>query len=260
MPRVLLPFLSGVAMIGLVACGSHKSGVSGSGASHASTPGAVLDRIDLAKSAASLETLKSFRFDVSMKIDFAGGSSASSSQDALGAGLASALFGALGDIKASGAVVAPDQVDVRLSLFGQDFGYVQIGDKAWEKKGANWEPTDAADSGFDFKPEDLFKDFLPDQVLKVAKTSSETVNGFKATRYSFDKKALEQLVGDLGQQADFTSVDSATLDIWLTADDIPAKVSMDVSGKADAGQKVSLKLEMNIYGINDPSIKIKPPV
>ncbi len=248
MSRVLRPFLSGVAVIGLVACGSHKSGVSGSGGSHASPPGAVLDRIDLAKSAASLETLKSFRFDVSMKIDFTGGSSAS------------ALFGALGDIKASGAVVAPDQVDVRLSLFGQDFGYVQIGDKAWEKKGANWEPTDAADSGFDFKPEDLFKDFLPDQVLKVAKTSSETVNGVKATRYSFDKKALEQLVGDLGQQADFTSVDSATLDIWLTADDIPAKVSMDVSGKADAGQKVSLKLEMNIYGINDPSIKIKPPV
>ncbi|HEY7269427.1 MAG TPA: hypothetical protein VH951_06340 [Dehalococcoidia bacterium] len=273
MPRRLLLYaVTALAAAALVACGGGKKS-SGSAtpsdpqaASHSTNsgapPGAVLDRIDLQKSVASLSQLKSFKFDMTVKLDLSALTSNSSSGDDLGAAILG-LLGAFSDIKASGAVVAPDQADVRATLLGQEFGYVQIGQKAWMKTGAKWQPADPTASTFDLEPQDLFGSFLPDEVLKVAKTSTEKVNGVQTTRYSFDKSSLVSLVQDLGQGAagaDLTSLDQAALDVWLNGDNVPVKVALNVVAKTDKGQKVSVQMDMNVTNINDPSIKIVPPV
>jgi hypothetical protein len=240
-----LPIVLAAAV--LVACGGDKNANGSS-----SPPAAVLDEIDLAGSVQSIQQLKSFRFDLTMKMDASGG----------GAGdpLAAAFLGALGNIKANGAVVAPDQTEMHMTIFGQQFSYIQIGNRAWEKTGSTWEPATAGDLTFDMDFEDLITDFVPEQVLKTAKTSKEKVNGVDAIRYSFDKAALEQIARDLGEAADFTDVDSVGLDIWLNADNIPVKLVIAASGRGEGGQKFSLSMEMNITDINDPSVKIKPPV
>lgn len=255
--RFFLPFFAALAVVALAACaGKDKDSTASTTSDSPAPPAAVLDRIDLAKSAASLETLHSFRFDITMKVE-ASAPSGASPEDELGAAILG-LLGAFGDIKASGAVVAPDQAEIHMMLFGEEFGYVQIGDRAWEKTGGGWTPT-TPDGSFEMKPGDLFGDLIPAEVLKGAKTSTETVNGVQATRYSFDKKALESMLTDLGEQADFTSVDRASLDIWMNADNVPVKMTMDIAGVSE-GQSLGLKMEMNIKNINDPSITIKPPV
>jgi hypothetical protein len=184
-----------------------------------------------------------------------------SSEDALGEAFAAAMLGILGDIRAEGAFVAPDQMDVRMTFAGQQMGYVQIGNRAWTNEGTGWESTTATQGlGFGESPADLFAEFLPQEVLRGAKTSSENVNGVRATRYSFDKKSLEQIADELGESADLEDVTEANLDIWLTDGEIPVKVTMKMAGKDESGQGLSMNLEVNVRDINRNSIQIKAPI
>jgi hypothetical protein len=127
------------------------------------------------------------------------------------------------------------------------------------KTGGNWQQVTAADLGLGTSFEELVGDVVPDEVLKVAKTSREKVNGVDTVHYAFDKKALEQLLADFGEAADLSEVDTANLDIWLSAENIPVKMTMVASGQDADGQKASVKLEFNVRDFNDPSIKIRPP-
>lgn len=252
--RILVPLFALLAAAAITACGGDDKSASTSGGSGGSKPPAgVLDRVDLAQSVQNIQELKSFRFDIAMKIETTGGSSADNA-------LAAAFLGAIGDIKASGAFVAPDQSDVKMTMFGQEFSYVQIGDKAWLKTGNTWKAVDPEETSMGFGTEDLLSDLIPAEVLRGAKTSREKVNGVETVRYSFDKKALEALAAQLGETADLSDVDTANLDIWLNADNIPVKLSVVVSGQDEDGQKMSVKIDMNITNINDGSIRIKPPI
>jgi hypothetical protein len=266
--RLLFAPLAGLSIALLVACGGDKkdsndsssSGGSSNSSRQAST-GSSTQSLDLSKSGTKLADLKSFRFDLSMKLNLGSlGSGASSSnpstEDAFGAAMIGALLGGLGDIKAEGAFVSPDKSDVKLRLAGQEIAMVQVGDKAWVKFGNTWQATDAGDSLLgSSSPADMFKEFLPNEVLKGAKTKKETVNGVKTTRYSFDKKALEAL----GEEADLKEVSQADLDIWVNDDNVPVKVTMSMAGKDEKGQKVSVELQMNIKDING-NISIKAPI
>jgi hypothetical protein len=250
----LLLALCGALAIGLaVACGGDQD---------PGTPGAVAAPLDLASTADNLASLRSFRFDVAIKLDITAPKSSGSSDDAFGDAFAGALLGLLGDIKAEGALVAPNSVEMKMSMAGQEFAFVQIDNDAWVKYGSTWEKTVASASGFDFSsPSDLITDFLPQEALAGAKTSQETVNGVKTTRYSFDKKALEKLAQDMGETtAGLDELTSAKLDVWLTADNIPVKIVMDFAGKDESGQQMAMKMEMNVKDINSDSIKIKPPI
>jgi hypothetical protein len=256
--RFYLLAVSLIAVVALAGCGGgHKDAGQGRAAS---PPGAVLDRVDLAQSVQNLETLKSFRFDLSMKLDFSGLNGSGSGSDPL----AAALLGALGDIKAEGSFVAPDQSEMTMAFLGQQFSFVIIGQKAWLKTGGAWQSFDLKDLDISAKPQDFFGDVLPPDVLKVAKTSREKVDGVDTTRYSFDKKALEQLVSDFARASSdideaLASIQDATMDIWLNADNIPVKMTFNFGAKTKDGQSIGAKLEMNVRDINDPSIKIKPP-
>jgi hypothetical protein len=262
--RLILSFAAMLALAAVVACGGdgRKSSDSASGA--AAPPGAVLDRVDVAKSVAALAQLKSFRFDMSLKLDFgallksATPSTSGDEQDFAAALLG--LLGAFSDIKASGAVIAPDQADVRATFLGEEFGYIQIGKQAWVREGGKWSVTEPDNADLGFEPQDLVGGILPDQVLKVAKTSSEKVNGVQATRYSFDKSALQGLASSIGPGLDFSSIDQASLDLWLNSDNIPVKLVMNLVAKTEKGEKFWAQMEMNITNINDSSIKIVPPI
>lgn len=250
--RPLLALGAGLALsIAVAGC----SGDSNSPAGGAAAGG---DRtINLSQSAAKISELKSFRFTLDASIDV-GTQSPSTVEDALGGAMASMLLSGLKDVKIEGAVVAPDQLQINLKMSGQEFGLVQLGDQAWANFGGMWSPVEpeelGLENGFDFG--DLTADALPVEVVQAAKVTSEKVNGVNATRYSFDKAALQSLADDASADQ---QLDDANLDVWLTDEGIPVKLTMKMSGKDDTGQKMSIQLEFSLKDINS-NITIKAPM
>ena len=245
--RALLAALAGPALIFALACGGDSEDDPSADAYAPSGSGDGAQLVDISRSAANLEALRSFRFDVSMKLDFAQPS---------GDDLSSALAGLIGDIKVTGAYVAPDSLQVETVFAGEEIAYVQIGSQAWTKVDGAWQVTPA-----DATPNDLFQELLPQEVLRAAKTSSEKVNGVEATRYSFDKESLLTLAALFGEgPADLDDVSEVTFDLWLTDANIPVKLVIAVAGQDENGQDVSVDLELNIRDINSSSIEIEPPI
>ena len=257
----------GVLSSALIALALACSGGSDSNDTAANAPSASniseQSQVNFTESAAKLQELTSFRFDFSMTLDLGGlgSGSGTAGEDPFADALAMAFLGLLGGIEAEGAYVAPDKVEVRLTLAGQEMGYVQIGDDAWMNDGAGWQATQAGESlDFSQSPADLLSDFLPQQVLQAAETSSETVNGVETTRYSFDREALAQLSEDMGEPAGLEDISEANLDIWLTEGSVPVKLLVNMAGQDETGQSLSLQLDANVRDINSSSIEIEAPI
>jgi hypothetical protein len=254
MNRLRLPLLAALVVLFafVLACGKDDS------SSTSSAPLGVSESLDMEKVAEAMQGLKSFRFDMVMKLDIGSRSGSTDPSDAF----AALLLGALGDIKASGAYVAPDQMEMTMTILGQEMGYVEIGSRAWVKMGGSWQATPPSGLGFDFaSPTDLFNDVLPAQALTGARTSREKVNGVDTVRYSFDRAALESAAQALGEStADFADLTEMSLDIWISGDGIPVKLTLDASGRDESGQRMGIRLEVNLRDINSDSIRIRPPV
>ena len=254
---LLTPVL--VAIIGLAAaCGGDDE--DGGSTSNAGGGGAVTTELDLSQAATQLMDLRSFRFDVSLKMDF--DLPASDEEDELSAGLANAFLALLSDIEMHGAYVAPDSFDMTMRIAGEEVRMVQIGNRAWINEGSGWQESDDIGSfGALGDPADLAFDVLPQEVLRNAKTKSEKVNGVEATRYSFDKAALQALAAEVGEDtAGLEEIDSAQLDVWLTKDNIPVKMSMDVRGTAEDGSDIAVNLQFDVSDLNSNQIKIEAPI
>ena len=249
---LLMPFAAALLTLA-VACGGDDSngGSSSGGGGSGST---VSNELDLSRSAQNLADVKSFRFDMTLKMDF-GNPSSGSSKDDLGA-LFMAMFS---NIKAEGAYVAPDRFEMKTTLFGEEMHIIQVGQRAWMKEGSRWVPSDPDDSFFG-SPAEMPFEFLPKEVLKGAKTKSENVNGVKALRYSFDKAAIQKLARETGEDlGDFDEISEANLDVWVSEDNVPVKMTMKMKGKSE-GSDVSFELDYNIKDLNSSSIKIEPPL
>jgi hypothetical protein len=249
LPRLLLFPLALVALALAVGCGGDKKD-------------AASDSLDLSKTTSRLEELKSFRFDMTMKLDLGSTSpSGASSSDELGGALASLLLGSFGDIRLEGAFVSPDRAEVAMRFGGQEIGFVQIGRQGWVKFLGDWQAADSSDNlSFGAAPTDLFQGLLPPEVIKGARTTKETVNDQKTVRYAFDKKSLEKVAREMGEgTVDFKELSKADLSVWLTQEQVPVKISMNLAGKNDDGKDVAMKLEMNVKEINK-NIQIKAPI
>ena len=216
--------------------------------------------LDMASLSASLDAIESFRFDLTMAIDFDLPESGQS-EDAAAAAMLMALFS---NISAEGTYVAPDSYEMTMSFIGLEMQAIQIGQESWINDGSGW----VADSGMGMSPfgsaspAELPFEFIPEAVLAGAETSSETVNGIETTRFSFDKDSLAALAEATGETAgieDLSEVDTMDLDVWLTADGIPVKMIMDMQGESE-GSQIAINLEFNVRDINDPSIQIEPPL
>ena len=252
--RSLITLGAAALLLLVTACGGDKD---------SDAQGAVAAPLDLSASANNLLETRSFRFDFAMKMELPDLGPTSAEDDPFGAAFGAALLGLFSDIRAEGAFVAPDSTEVKMTMMGQEIGFVQIGKDAWVKYGARWEKADADDSltmGLT-NPTELFTEFLPAEVLKGARTTKEKVNGVDAVRYSFDKAAIEKLAMEAGETpAGLEELTEANLDVWLTGDNIPVKVVLNATGKDEDGGKVGMKLEMNIKDLNSDSIRIRPPV
>jgi hypothetical protein len=182
----------------------------------------------------------------------------------------SGLAALLGNVKASGSYVAPDQTSVTASLMGQNFSFIQIGNKSWTKQGnGKWtEGSSSSNPLGSISPADLGSSAgsIPPDALKNAKVTKDTVNGIKATKYTFDRSALEALAkssgGSSSSSADaFKDFTKADVSIWISEDtQIPVKMAMDLSGKDDKKKDIGMQMEFNLKDINSKSISIKPPV
>jgi len=71
---------------------------------------------------------------------------------------------------------------------------------------------------------------------------------------------LANVATELGEAADFQDVTDANIDLWLMDGNVPVKILMSFAGKDASGNKMSMKLELNIRDINSSSISIKPPI
>jgi len=256
--RWLLAPAAGLALAFAFACGGDKDKDGGDAASSGDLPAGR--EVNLITVANQIDTLQSFRFDIAMKFDLGDLATSEDGEDPLGEALGTALLGLLGDIKAKGAFVGPDSMEVEMTMMGQEIATVQIGDRAWVKVFGEWEETEPQDLTV-ASPSQLLTDLLPDEVLKGAKVSKEKVNGVEATRYSFNKESLVALAEAMGEStAEFAEVSKANVDIWLNADGVPVKLVLDMVGKDESGQEVGIEMEMNIRDINSKSIKIEAPV
>lgn len=239
-----------VLSIAVAACGGDSNASGGAVSAGERT-------INLSQSAAKISELNSFRFTLNASIDI-GNQAPADVEDAMGDAFAAMLLSGLKDVKIEGAVVAPDQLQVTANLSGQEFGIVQTGGKAWASFGGFWTPIEPEElglqNGFDFG--DLTADALPVEVVEAAKVTKEKVNGMDTTRYSFDKAALQKLAEDASADQD---LETANLDVWLTDDGIPVKMTMKMSGKDDTGQTMSIELEFTMKDINS-NITIRAPM
>ena len=263
----------GTGASGATGSGSASGASGSSGSSSTQLTALGLDpasgTINVSQVTANLEEISSFRFDFNLKMDL--GLSEMDSLDAEGEDAFAALLLALfSDIEAEGTYVAPDRSSLSMKIFGMEFETITIGEESWSNDGTGWsldEPGEGFESEFSLpfdmtSPGELASDFFPEEELRGAKTSQETVNGFETTRYSFDKESLQALAEAAGEETgmeDLSDMDEMTLDVWVTSDGIPVKMKVVASGESE-GSDVSIDLEFNIKDLNDPSISIQRPI
>jgi hypothetical protein len=261
-PRWLLrPAMAVVAAVA-VACGGDDNGSGGSVQS--GSGGASTRELNLPNAVLELEDLRSFRMDLSFKLDLGELLSSLGEEESA---FAAMFLRMLSNVKIEAAYVAPDSFSAETNLSGRQTKYVQIGRQAWINEGSGWKETEADDflEGLGSNPTELLKDFLPQEVLEAAETKQETVNGVKATRYSFDRDSLEELADDYGEDLGFdistlADIEDLKLDVWVSEGGIPVKASMLFEGKDPEGNDMSMELELNITDINSDSVKITKPV
>jgi hypothetical protein len=265
LPWILAPFAAGLLAL-VVACGGDDGGQSNSDNSTTGGSGSsVSQELNLAEAATQLMELRSFRFNVSLKLDLGLGDltdTAGGEDDEFGAALADAFLALFSDISAQGAYVAPDSFDVKIMLAGEEAHMIQIGDEAWVNDGSGWVATDPSEDELTpfGSPTDLAFDFLPDEVLQNAEISSEKVNGVNTTKYHFDKASLEAVAADLGESTgDMGEVDEITLDAWLAEGNIPVKIALKASGTNADGGSMSVDVAFEISDIN-ADISIDRPI
>jgi hypothetical protein len=245
-----------------IACGGDDANA---GANAQSGSGGTSTReLNFPSAMRGLEELRSFRMDLSFKLDL-GELLSSLGEEELA--FASMFISMLSNVEIEAAYVAPDSYSAEAKLSGRQVKYVQIGRQAWINEGSGWKETEAEDLAGELgsNPTELLKDFLPQEVLEAAETQQETINGVKATRYSFDRDSLEELADDYGEDFGFdvsalADIEDLNLDVWVSEGGIPVKASMLFEGQDPEGNDMSMELELNITDINSDSVKITKPV
>ena len=230
----------------------------------AQSPSGTSGSLDVGSLAENLEDVESFRFNLSLKMDFDMPQGGTGSQE--DAAAAAMLMALLGNIQAEGAFVAPDRTHVEMTIFGMNVETIQIGSESWINDGSGWVVDDGTGSfstPFDMSSPASFPfELIPEEELEGAETSREEVNGFDTTRYHFDKEALAAMAeaeGDTLGMADLSEMDTLDMDVWITDEGIPVKVFLEAEGESE-GSQIAIALELNLTDLNDDSIEIEPPL
>ena len=262
------PFVAGLLVLAAACGGDDDNDNQGNnGGSASGSGGTVSQELDLAQAATTLMELRSFRFNLSFNLEFdleglEDLEGSGDDEDAFGAAFAAAFLALFSDISMEGAYVAPDSFDMQMSIAGEEVHYVQIGAEAWVDDGTGWVPTepDGGELTPFGDPTEFALDILPDAVLQNADISDDDVGGVPATRYHFDKAALEAVATELGEDTtDFAEIDEMELNVWLIEGNIPVKFEINVFGTDADGLEMGLEAEFEITDIN-ADISIARPI
>jgi hypothetical protein len=209
------------------------------------------------------DDLKAFRFSGRLLLQTSG--TGGNSADPI-----SAAASLLGDVKFSGAVVAPDRASFKFeggkdSLFGgQAIEFIQIGDTSYTKiGGTGWQSatgSGALDLTEGLDPREMCKT-IQDSLRADVPSRKEKVNGVDAIRYDYDRNTLEKLEDAGGFFGDIIGGDlpeNFKMNVWVSEKEkFPVKMTMFGSGIAQ-GEKYSMELELNVTDLNG-NVKIDAP-
>ena len=263
---ITAPLMAGLLAL-TVACGGDDDDTPsaiGSGGSASGGGAAVSQELNLAEAANQLLELSSFRFNLAFSLDFDLGDLAESGDedDEFGAEFAAAFLSLFSDITMEGAYVAPDSIDMKMGIAGEEVHYIQIGDEAWVNDGTGWTPTapDAAELSPFGDPMSFTTEMLPDAVLQNAEISEEEIDGRTAVRYHFNKDSLEAVAAELGEDtAEFGEIDEMELDVWIIENSIPVKFEISASGADPEIGDIAFEASFSITDINE-DIEIERPI
>jgi hypothetical protein len=72
---------------------------------------------------------------------------------------------------------------------------------------------------------------------------------------------LADAMKDFGEDAaQLSQIDQAKLDVWVTKDNIPVKIAMDMKGKTEDGSAMAVNMELNVTDLNSDKVKIEAPI
>jgi hypothetical protein len=167
-------------------------------------------------------------------------------------------------LEISGAFVAPDKAEFRMSITGltDEVAMTVIGNQQWMKMG----DLAMGPSAFEGNLSDMS---LAESIwggfsegaggLTCASEKRETVNGVPSRYCSIDQATFEQLGSLFGGTEQTGDIEELSLDMWQAEDGgWPVRMQAHVAGTDASGQKFDANVEMNITDVNK-QIEIKPP-
>jgi len=225
------------------------------------------------------EDITSYRYVMEMRMEFPelveeseGTTEEGGLEDELGGLFGESLLAFLEDMKMEGAYVAPDRSWDRAMLGGELFAEsIRIGESAWTRLGGmDWAEGESG-PGWSVTVSPSFSESLCDigviDVLFAAlglEPQEETINGIKAIHYHMDETdmlRLAALFGEVEGAEEMPESATVTMDIWLAEDGgWPVRMEAEIGYTDEEGQSFAFELFMEIKDINDPGIKIEPPI
>ena len=291
--RRLLIILVGLAAMVAVACGGGEEATPSEAEATPTAAAAVSPITTPAGQVAELpcevpDDIKSYRFTYGSKMDMPGPELEEALEEAReaiqvaqqeerdvfaewGEGWGALVFWflALADMRMEGAFVAPDRVEVRVTFLGVlELTNITIGDKEWTKRGAlDWEESTAEAEGLTWRRglADLCEGFAFPGVPGL-EAREETVNGVATHHYHLDEADLRRLAelfpGDTEEMWDAEDLlQEGTVDVWLAKEgNWPVRMEGEFTLEYGEIRDLTLSMFIEVKDLNDPSIKIEPPV
>ena len=203
----------------------------------------------LAISCDTVQDLKSFRYTVSMRLDFPGSAlpTPESGIEALGV----LLLGALQDTEIQGEFAAPDNHRMTVRIGDSRMEYVKVGDREWQRTdGGSWEEGPATLPLLDVQ--DMCNEFVEglEDVLADLPWERGKQDGLSVRRYRLTEEAIEAQMEDAEVKGE----------IWVAEETgLPIFLSFDARGRTEEGEPVAMEITLRIKDINSKDIKINPP-
>ena len=203
------------------------------------------------------------------RAELQGGEEAPSAQLGLGEGLGAFMLAFLADMRMEAAFVAPDRGELRMEMGNLEFAGIGVGDKQWVRFGeTDWRETSEETEELNLLGDLCLGFSFPD--VTGYQASEEMRNGVATYHYQLDESDVPQLTdffrGDtmgIGEAEDWPDhvADHVAVDLWLARDgNWPVRMQAEGRGKDDEGNETSLSLFMEFKDLNDPDIKIEPPI
>jgi hypothetical protein len=167
-------------------------------------------------------------------------------------------------MEVSGAYVAPDKIEVRMSITGVDdeLAMTTIGDQQWVEMGdMAIGPIQAVGAIEEMDLAYIVWQGFSDEAGGLTCTSEkkETVNGIPSSYCGIDQATFEQLATLFGGTEETGDIEQFSLELWQAEDGgWPVRMRANVAGTDETGQEFKAKLELDITNVNE-DIEINPP-